>query len=101
MTPLFRRLLDSSLLILGAIAMPITIGSLLLAPRVFEVLSGSSFDRAVLAYQLLVPIIPLRMLGNSLGTALTASDRPTQRTIAVKPARAHGSSGRSRSGNVA
>ncbi len=78
-----RRLLDSSLLILGAIAMPITIGSLLLAPRVFEVLYGSSFDRAVLAYQLLVPIIPLRMLGNSLGTALTASDRQTQRTIAV------------------
>ena len=78
-----RRLLDSSLLILGAIAMPITIGSLLLAPRVFGVLYGSSFDRAVLAYQLLVPIIPLRMLGNSLGTALTASDRQTQRTIAV------------------
>jgi O-antigen/teichoic acid export membrane protein len=83
-----RRLLDSSLLILGAIAMPITVGSFLLAPRIFEVLYGSSFERAVLAYQLLVPIIPLRMLGNSLGTALTAADHQTQRTIAVGAAAA-------------
>ncbi|MGZ8580359.1 MAG: flippase [Actinomycetota bacterium] len=78
-----RRLLDSSLLILGAIALPITIGSLLLAPRIFGVLYGSSFEQAVLAYQLLVPIIPLRMLGNSLGTALTAADHQTHRTVAV------------------
>jgi O-antigen/teichoic acid export membrane protein len=78
-----RRLLDSSLLILGAIAVPITVGSLLLAPRIFDVMYGSRFEEAVIAYQLLVPIIPLRMLGNSLGTALTAADRQTQRTIAV------------------
>jgi O-antigen/teichoic acid export membrane protein len=78
-----RRLLDSSLLICGAIAMPITVGSLLLAPRIFGVMYGSSFESAVLAYQLLVPIIPMRMLGNSLGTALTAADRQTQRTVAV------------------
>jgi O-antigen/teichoic acid export membrane protein len=78
-----RRLLDSSLLILGAIAMPITIGSVLLAPRIFDVMYGSRFESAVLAYQLLVPIIPMRMLGNSLGTALTAADRQTQRTVAV------------------
>ncbi|HJR97321.1 MAG TPA: flippase, partial [Actinomycetota bacterium] len=78
-----RRLLDSSLLILGAIAVPITVGSLLLAPRIFAVMYGSRFESAVLAYQLLVPIIPMRMLGNSLGTALTAADRQTQRTVAV------------------
>jgi O-antigen/teichoic acid export membrane protein len=78
-----RQLLDSSLLILGAVAVPITVGSLLLAPRIFGVMYGSRFEEAVLAYQLLVPIIPLRMLGNSLGTALTAADRQTQRTIAV------------------
>ena len=55
------------------IAVPITVGSLLLAPRIFDVMYGSRFEEAVIAYQLLVPIIPLRMLGNSLGTALTAA----------------------------
>jgi len=78
-----RQLRDSSLMILGALAMPIAVGSFLLAPRVFAVMYGSEFERGVLAYLLMAPLIPIRMLGNTLGTAITAADRQTQRTIAV------------------
>ena len=78
-----RQLRDSSLMLLGALAMPITVGSFLVAPRVFDVMYGSEFEEGVLAYLLLVPLIPIRMLGNTLGTALTAADRQTQRTVAV------------------
>ncbi|MGZ8629912.1 MAG: flippase [Actinomycetota bacterium] len=78
-----RQLRDSSLMMLGALAMPIAVGSFLLAPRVFDVMYGSEFQRGVLAYLFLVPLIPIRMLGNTLGTALTAADRQTQRTVAV------------------
>jgi O-antigen/teichoic acid export membrane protein len=78
-----RQLRDSSLMMLGALAMPITVGSFLVAPRVFDVMYGSEFREGVLAYLLLVPLIPIRMLGNTLGTTLTAADRQTQRTVAV------------------
>jgi O-antigen/teichoic acid export membrane protein len=78
-----RQLRDSSLMMLGALAMPIAVGSFMLAPRVFDVMYGSEFQRGVLAYLFLVPLIPIRMLGNTLGTALTAADRQTQRTVAV------------------
>ena len=77
------RLRDASLRVVGAVAMPITVGSFLFAPRVFALVYGSGFDRAVLCYRLLVPIIPIRMLGNTLGTALTSADRQTRRTVAV------------------
>ena len=78
-----RRLCDSSLMMLGALAMPIAVGSFLLAPRIFGVMYGSGFDRGVLAYLLVTPLTPIRMLGNTLGTALTAADRQTPRTVAV------------------
>lgn len=78
-----RRLRDSSLMMLGAIAMPIAVGSFLLAPRIFGVMYGPGFDRGVLAYLLVTPLTPIRMLGNTLGTALTAADRQTPRTVAV------------------
>jgi O-antigen/teichoic acid export membrane protein len=78
-----RRLCDSSLMMLGALAMPIAVGSFLLAPRIFGVMYGAGFDRGVLAYLLVTPLTPIRMLGNTLGTAITAADRQTKRTIAV------------------
>ena len=70
-------------MMLGALAMPIAVGSFLLAPRIFGVMYGSGFDRGVLAYLLVTPLTPIRMLGNTLGTALTAADRQTPRTVAV------------------
>lgn len=78
-----RRLRDFSLRLLGLVSMPIAVGSFLLAPRILELVYGPGFERAVIVYQLLAPIIPIRMLGNTLGTALTSVDRQTQRTVAV------------------
>lgn len=77
------RLRDASFRLIGVIAMPITVGSLLLAPRTFRFLYGPRFDRAVLTYQLLVVVVPIRMLGHTLSLALSATDRQTRRTIAV------------------
>jgi O-antigen/teichoic acid export membrane protein len=82
----FRRLRDASLQLLGAVGVPIMVGSLLLAPRLLSFIYGSAFEPAVLCYQILVLVIPIRMLGHTLGTALTAADGQTQRTIAVASA---------------
>lgn len=79
----FGRLRDASLRSIGLIAMPIAVASLLLAPRTFDFLYGPRFDRAVLTYQLLVLVIPVRMLGHTFSVALAAVDRQTRRTVAV------------------
>jgi O-antigen/teichoic acid export membrane protein len=79
----FGRLRDASLRSIGLIAMPIAVASLLLAPRTFDFLYGPRFDRAVLTYQLLVLVIPVRMLGHTFSVALAAADRQTRRTVAV------------------
>lgn len=77
---------DGSLRILGAISMPITVGSFLLAGKLFDLVYGEGFDNAVACYLILVPVIPIRMLGNTVGTALTSADGQTQRTVAVSVA---------------
>jgi O-antigen/teichoic acid export membrane protein len=79
----FRRLRDASFRVLGALAMPIAVGSLVLAPEIFRFLYGPRFDRAVLTYQLLVLVIPLRMVGHTLSLALSATDGQGLRTLAV------------------
>lgn len=78
-----RRLRDFSLRLLSLVSLPIAVGSFLLAPRILELIYGQGFGRAVVVYQLLAPIIPIRMLGNTLGTALTSVDRQGWRTVAV------------------
>ena len=77
------RYRDVSLRLLGVVGVPIMVGSLLLAPAIFRFVYGSRFDQAVLAYQVLVLVIPVRMLGHTLGTALTAANGQTRRTVAV------------------
>ena len=79
----FRRLRDISLRLVALVGVPITVGSLLLAPRTIDFLYGPSFAPAVLTYQLLVLAIPVRMVGHTLSLSLAATDRQTQRTIAV------------------
>ena len=78
-----RHLRDASLRLLGAVAIPITVGSFLLAPEIFGVVYGPKFEPAVRFYQLLVLVIPLRILGNTLGTAITSVDRQAQRAFIV------------------
>lgn len=78
-----RALRDASLRLLGAVAIPITVGSFLLAPEIFGVVYGPKFEPAVRFYQLLVLVIPLRILGNTLGTAITSVDRQAQRAFIV------------------
>ncbi|MGH8968375.1 MAG: flippase [Actinomycetes bacterium] len=79
----FRRLRYASFSTIGLIAMPVTVACLLLAPRTFQFLYGPRFDRAILTYQLLVLVIPVRMLGHTLSLSLAAADRQTRRTVAV------------------
>jgi O-antigen/teichoic acid export membrane protein len=78
-----RHLRDASLRLLAAVAIPITVGSFLLAPEIFGTLYGPKFEPAVRFYQLLVLVIPLRILGNTLGTAITSVDRQAQRAFIV------------------
>jgi O-antigen/teichoic acid export membrane protein len=77
------RLRDASLLLIGALGVPLMVGTILLAPRIIRVVYGSAFGEAVLSYQVLALLIPIRMLGHTLGTTLTAADGQTQRTYAV------------------
>jgi O-antigen/teichoic acid export membrane protein len=74
---------DGSLKALALIAIPVTIGSLMLAPEILRFLYGPKFDRAILTYRLLVIAIPVRMLGNTLSITLSAADQQTRRTVAV------------------
>lgn len=77
------RLRDTALHGLALIAIPATVGSLLLAPEIFRFLYGAKFDRAILAYRVLVLAIPVRMLGNTLSLTLSATDRQAKRTVGV------------------
>ncbi|MDK3257095.1 flippase [Blastococcus capsensis] len=79
----FRRLRDVSLRAIAFIGIPIAAASLLLAPRTIDFLYGPEFLPAVLTYQLLVTVIPVRMLGNTFSLSLAATDNQTPRTIAV------------------
>lgn len=79
----FRRLRDLSLRLVALIGVPVTVGSLLLAPRTIDFLYGPSFAAAVLTYQLLVLVIPVRMVEHTLSLSLAATDQQTKRTVAV------------------
>jgi O-antigen/teichoic acid export membrane protein len=82
-TSMLARLRDASLRMLAATGVPIAVGSILLASQLFSLLYGPAFSPAVLCFQLLAVVIPVRMLGHTLGTALTAADAQTRRTWAV------------------
>jgi O-antigen/teichoic acid export membrane protein len=84
----FSRLRDVSLRAIACLGMPVLVGSLLLAPRTIDFLYGPDFAPAVLTYQLLVLVIPVRMLGNTFSLALAATDNQTPRTVAVSVAAA-------------
>jgi O-antigen/teichoic acid export membrane protein len=77
------RLRDASLRLLGAMGIPLMVGCLLLAPRIILFFYGAAFEEAILPYELLVLVIPIRMLSQTLGTALTAVDGQTRRMVAV------------------
>jgi len=84
----FRRLRETSLRTIGLIAMPVTVGSFLLAPETFAFLYGPEFAPAVVTYQVLVLVIPVRMIGNTISLALVATDRQRARMVAVTGAAA-------------
>ena len=80
---LFGRLRDSSLRVLGALGVPIAVGSILLAEKILVFIYGPDFAQAATCYRILSVVIPLRMLGHTLGTALTSANGQTRRTAAV------------------
>jgi len=79
----FRRLRDMSIRGIALMAVPITVGSLLLAPRTIHFLYGPRFAPVVLTYQLLILVIPVRMAGQTMSQALAATDKQSARTVAV------------------
>jgi O-antigen/teichoic acid export membrane protein len=84
----FCRLRDASLRTISLIAMPTAVGSFLLAAETLDFLYGPEFAPAVVTYQLLVLVIPVRMLGNTVSLALVAVDRQRHRVVAVTTAAA-------------
>ena len=78
-----QRLRDLSLRLLTTVGVPATIGAIVLAGDLVPFLYGPGFERAVLCFQVLSLVIPVRMVGHTLGTALTAVDAQTSRTWAV------------------
>ena len=79
----FSRLRDLSFRLVALVGVPVTIASLLLAPRTIDFLYGPEFAAAVLTYQLLILAIPLRMVGHTLSLSLAATDQQSRRTGAV------------------
>jgi O-antigen/teichoic acid export membrane protein len=82
----FGRLRDISLRTIAYIGIPVAVASLLLAPRTIDFLYGPDFGPVVLTYQLLVLVIPVRMLGHTFSLSLAATDNQTPRTVAVSVA---------------
>ena len=82
----FRTLRDASFRTISLIAVPAAVGSFLLAPETIDFLYGPEFAPAVVTYQLLVLVIPVRMLGNTLSLSLVAADRQRYRMFAVAAA---------------
>jgi O-antigen/teichoic acid export membrane protein len=74
--------------VIALIGVPIAVASVLLAPRTIDFLYGPAFAPAVLTYQLLALVIPVRMLGHTVSLSLAATDRQTPRTVAVSVAAA-------------
>jgi O-antigen/teichoic acid export membrane protein len=85
---LLGRYRDLSLRLLGVVGVPAMVGSLLLAGQLLRFVYGGRYGSAVLTYQVLILVIPIRMLGHTLGTALTAANGQTRRTVAVAAAAA-------------
>jgi O-antigen/teichoic acid export membrane protein len=81
-----RRLRVASLRLLAVVGLPISVAALLLADRLIPAVYGDGFGAAVFCFQLLALVIPLRMLGHTLGTTLTAADAQTWRTWGVTAA---------------
>lgn len=79
----FGRLRDAASRALAMIGMPVAVGGLLLAPELLRALYGSRFDEAVLAFRLLVLVVPLRMMTNTLSSALAACNKQHSRMVAV------------------
>ena len=84
----FGRLRDSSLRVLGAVGVPIAVGTALLAERLLHFVYGTEFDVAATCLVVLALVIPIRMVGHTLGTSLTAADAQTSRTWCVTGAAA-------------
>lgn len=83
-----HRLKSVSLRLLGLVGLPIAAAALLLADDLIPAVYGRDFGGAARCFQILALIIPVRMLGHTLGTTLTAADAQTWRTWGVTGAAA-------------
>lgn len=53
----FKRMIDKSFSFLFAICFPLMIGTIVLAPQIIELLSGSGYGGAIIPMQLIMPLI--------------------------------------------
>ena len=82
-TPEFRTTVRTSVRLLLLVGFPLAVGPFLLGSQIMDLLWGSRFSSALDCYLLLTLVVPIRFLGHTTGTALTAADRQTWRTWSV------------------
>lgn len=71
----FRRLTNRALRLVFIVAVPGSIGLILIAPQLIAILYGADFHDSARLMQVLSPHIPVAALDTVLGAALVASDR--------------------------
>ncbi|MEO8556516.1 MAG: flippase [Actinomycetota bacterium] len=81
--PRLDQLQAASTRVLAALGVPLMVGGIVLAEPLVTGVFGADFAPAVPVFQALALIIPARMIGHTMGTALTAADQQGLRTWAV------------------
>jgi O-antigen/teichoic acid export membrane protein len=79
----FKATVRTSARLLLLVGLPLAVGPFLLAEQVQDLLWGARFSSALDCYLLLTLVVPIRFLGHTTGTALTAADKQTWRTWTV------------------
>jgi O-antigen/teichoic acid export membrane protein len=73
-TERIKRMLERSIVAVMALALPLTIGGIILAPAIVQLFFGADYAGAVLAFQLLLLTLVTVFPGNIIGNAIFAYD---------------------------
>lgn len=81
--PRLNKAVESSIYYLFVLGWPMALGIALLASRIINLIYGIGFDSSVACLQILAFIVPMRYVNNTMGTALTATDRQGWRATVI------------------
>jgi O-antigen/teichoic acid export membrane protein len=73
-TEKIKRILERSIIAVMALALPLTLGGIILAPAIIQLFFGAEYAGAVLAFQLLLLTLITVFPGNIIGNAIFAYD---------------------------